>query len=74
MEVGLVAVLVFAVPVEEDNLFLLYMPFAILTLWAFADFTIFVFASAFAMFFLILHVNVYLLCFKPVRAYAYFDV
>ena len=27
------------------------MPFAILTLWAFADFTIFVFASAFAMFF-----------------------
>ena len=28
------------------------MPFAILTLWAFADFTIFVFASAFAIFFL----------------------
>ena len=28
------------------------MPFAILTLWAFADFTIFVFATAFAMFFL----------------------
>ena len=51
------------------------MPFAILTLWAFADFTIFVFASAFAMFFfLILYVNVYLLCFKPVRPYAYFDV
>ena len=30
----------------------IFLPFAILTLWAFANFTIFVFASAFAIFFL----------------------
>ena len=57
-------------------MFLPYMPFAILALWPFADFTIFVFASAFALFFLssVLMCNCVIVLLKRLRAYAYFYI